>query len=248
VLARLSPPNAEPSPVLISIIIPTLDEAKALGATLDAVARLSSPIEVLIVDGGSRDATLCLAREHSVRVVQSPRGRGPQLRRGAEAARGEVLWFLHADTLPAPDAAERIRAVLRQPHVVGGNCRIRFAGHTAAARFMTWLYPHLGRFGLCYGDSAIFVRRADYEGIRGFPALPLFEDLELVSRLRRRGRFRRQAAEVTTSARRFEDRAFIITLLRWVGLQLLYWLGISPHLLARRYAPIRGEPGVSTPG
>jgi rSAM/selenodomain-associated transferase 2 len=225
--------------VLISVIIPTLNEAEALATTLDAVARLGGPTEVLVVDGGSHDATVQLARQRGVRVLTTPRGRGTQLHRGACAARGEVLWFLHADTLPPPDGADHIREALRRPAVVGGNFTLRFAGSTPAARFLTWLYPHLGRFGLCYGDSALFVRQTDYERVGGFAPLPLFEDLDLVRRLRQRGRFRRLPAEAVTSARRFAGRSFTLTFLRWSVLQLLYWIGVSPGLLARAYAPVR---------
>jgi rSAM/selenodomain-associated transferase 2 len=225
--------------VLISVIIPTLDEAQTLGAILDAVAQLRGPVEVLVVDGGSGDATVPLARQRGVEVVTAPRGRGAQLRRGARAARGEVLWFLHADTLPPPDGADRIREALRRPGVVGGNFTLRFAGPTAAAHFLTWLYPHLGRFGLCYGDSAFFVRRTDYERVGGFPPVPLFEDLELLRRLTRRGCFRRLPAVAVTSSRRFAGRSFLLTFLRWSALQLLYWLGVPPRLLAGAYAPIR---------
>jgi hypothetical protein len=155
-----------------------------------------------------------------------------------------VLWFVHADTVPPPDGADRIREALRRPAVVGGNFTLRFSGPTTAARFLTWLYPHLGRFGLCYGDSALFVRRTDYERAGGFPPLPLFEDLDLVRRLARRGRFRRLPAEVVTSSRRFAGRSFVLTFLRWSVLQLLYWLGVSPGLLARAYAPIRSGAAV----
>src|SRR4051812_3930463 len=91
-------------PATLSVIIPTLDEAGAIEATLDAVGRLRGPVEVIVVDGGSGDATVELARGRGARVVTAPRGRGAQMHAGACAARGEVLWFLHADTHPPPDA------------------------------------------------------------------------------------------------------------------------------------------------
>jgi rSAM/selenodomain-associated transferase 2 len=228
-------------PPLVSVIIPTLEEEGALGATLDAVARLRGPVEVIVVDGGSRDGTLALARGRGAVAVTAARGRGRQLHAGVGAARGAVLWFLHADTLPPADAAERIARALRDPAVVGGNFRLRFGGRRQAARFLTALQPAFAALGLCYGDSAIFVRRAVYDQVGGFRPFPLFEDLDLVHRLRRRGRLAHLRAEVICSPRRFEERGFSLTFARSVGLQLLYWLGVSPHRLGRLYPLIRGK-------
>jgi rSAM/selenodomain-associated transferase 2 len=227
---------------MLSVIIPTLDEAQALGPTLDAVARLGGPVEVLVVDGGSGDGTVNLARARGASVLTAPRGRGSQQHAGARAATGDVFWFLHADTLPPADAAERITAALADPVVVAGHFAIRFDGPDRSARLLTWLYPHLSWLGLCYGDSGIFVRRSAYERAGGFRAHPLFEDLDLLGRLRRLGRVVRLSATVVTSSRRFEGRNFALVFTWWSILQLLYWLGISPRVLAGLYAPLR-RPG-----
>jgi rSAM/selenodomain-associated transferase 2 len=228
--------------MLISIIIPTLDEATTISATLGALGSLRGALEVIVVDGGSRDGTCERARAAGARVVTSARGRGAQLHAGAGVARGDALWFLHADTLPPADAVERITAALaRDARTVGGNFALRFDGAESAARFLTWLYPRLRRLGLAYGDSGFFVRRAVYEQIGGFQAFPIFEDLDLLRRLRRRGRFVHLDAELVTSARRFAGRSFALTFARWSILQGLYWLGVHPRTLARLYAPVRGE-------
>src|SRR5262249_16866015 len=153
-------PRAESSCLLLSVIVPTFNEAGALGTTLDGLRHLSGNHEVIVVDGGSQDETVAIARNQGGRVLQARRGRGSQMHAGACAARGDVLWFLHADTRPPVDAAARIQEALRRRNVVGGNFKLRFAGNGWAARFMTFVYPILGKFGLCYGDSAIFVRRA----------------------------------------------------------------------------------------
>ena len=228
-------------PPAVSVIIPTLNEETSLGATLDALARLHGNVEVIVVDGGSRDGTLALARLRGVRTLEAGRGRGVQLHAGACAARGGVLWFLHADTIPPANAVEHILRALRRPAIVGGNFRLRFDGARWTARVVTALQPLLVRFGLVYGDSAIFVRRQEYERAGGFRPFPLFEDLDLVQRLRRRGRMVRLPAAVVTSSRRFEERNFLLTFACWVGLQLLFWLGVSPHRLIRLYPPIRRE-------
>ena len=224
----------------LSIIIPALNEARAIGATLDAAARVKGDVEVIVVDGGSADETVAVARARGARVVTSVRGRGAQMHAGALAARGEVFWFLHADTLAPADAAECVARALEDPRAVGGNFRVRFDGTRRAARFLTWLYPRLRLLGLAYGDSGFFVRRAAYERAGGFRAFPVFEDLDLLRALWRQGRFVQAEAYVVTSSRRFEGRSFALTFARWSLLQSLYWLGVSPHTLARLYAPVRG--------
>jgi len=224
----------------LSIIIPALDEARAIGETLEAAARVKGVAEVIVVDGGSADGTAEVARARGARVVTAVRGRGAQMHAGARAARGEVLWFLHADTLAPADAAGCIDAALRDPRAVGGNFRIRFDGTRRAARFLTWLYPRLRLLGLAYGDSGFFVRRAAYERAGGFKPFPVFEDLDLLRALWRQGGFVQADACVVTSSRRFEGRSFALTFARWSLLQGLYWLGVSPHTLARLYAPVRG--------
>ena len=224
------------------MVIPALDEEAALGATLDALARLHVPVEVIVVDGGSRDRTLDLARSRGARAFAAGRGRGVQMHAGAGEAAGDVLLFLHADTLLPADAVERIAEALSDPAVVGGHFRLRFDGPRLAARFLTALQPLFGLMGLVYGDSGIFVRREEYERVGGFRPFPLFEDLDLVRRLRRRGRVVRVPATVIASSRRFgPGRSFTLAFARWVVLQLLYWLGVSPNTLARHYAAVRGK-------
>lgn len=226
-------------PNTLSLILPTLNEAVALGATLDAVARLRGPIDVIVVDGRSEDETIGVAQAHGAQVCIAQRGRGSQMDAGARIAQGKILWFLHADTHPPADAVQQILQACDDPEVVGGNFTVKFDGEHYAARFLSWLYRYLGWLGLCYGDSAIFVRRDVYEQIGGFRPFLLFEDLDLVRRLKRTGRFVRLPGTVVTSSRRFERRSFLLTLGHWTMLQLLYWLGVKPHLLARLYVPVR---------
>jgi len=142
---------------------------------------------------------------------------------------------LHADTIVPPDGVDLIVKELVNQHVIAGNFHVRFDGPGAAARFMTWLYPQLRRLGLCYGDSAIFVRREAYKQSGGFNPLPIFEDLDLLRRLKRVGTFVHLPSTVVTSGRRFEGGRFVRTFIRWIGLQLLYWLGCDPRRLGRLY-------------
>jgi rSAM/selenodomain-associated transferase 2 len=222
----------------ISVIIPTLNEAAALPSTLAAVAGLDGLAEVIVADGGSSDDTRSLAAPLAT-VICTDAGRGPQQAAGAALATGEVLWFLHADCLPDPAATRAIREALADPSVAGGNFTLQFAGSGRAARTLTRAYPWFRLLGLCYGDSGIFVRRESYDAVGGFRPLPLFEDIDLVRRIRRQGRFRRVRCGLTASARRFEHRNFAGMFAQWTGLQILYWLGVSPSWLARRYALVR---------
>ncbi len=225
----------------LSIIIPTLNEAAAIEATLEALTKLNPPPEILIVDGGSADATIQIADRRGIRVISTTQGRGVQLRAGAAAAGGDAFWFLHADTLPSPDAAAQIEDALADPAIAAGNFTLCFDGQTRSARLLTRMYPHFRKLGLCYGDSGIFCSRRAYEAAGGFRPLPIFEDLDLIKRLKRQGRFIHLPCTITTSSRRFDGRSFTATFARWTVLQILYWLGISPHALGRAYAPIRSR-------
>jgi rSAM/selenodomain-associated transferase 2 len=229
------PENQRPS---VSIIIPTFNEASVIRRTLDAIARVPGNVEVIVTDGGSHDSTTEIARQSGARVVESESGRGIQMHSGASIARGHALLFLHADTILPGEAIVLIEESLAHDALtVGGNFDIRFDGKSRAAQFLTWLYPKLGRLGLCYGDSGIFVRASAYKEMGGFKPFPIFEDLDLVRRLRRKGRMIHLPIAVVTSSRRFEDRKFVFTFARWSILQGLYWLGVAPTILGKLYRP-----------
>jgi rSAM/selenodomain-associated transferase 2 len=200
---------------------------------------LPGQVEVIVVDGGSADDTVRIAQDRGVRVLRSERGRGVQMHAGAGASSADAIWFLHADSTPRPDAPEHILTALADPSVVAGNFALQFAGRSPGARFLNWLYPWLGRIGLRYGDSGIFVRRSSYEEAGGFAPYPVFEDIDLLRRLRPHGRFVSLGSPLITSPRRFEGRSFVLTFVRWCAMQLLYWAGVHPRTLARMYEPIR---------
>lgn len=223
----------------VSVIVPALNEEAALPGTLRALQALRGDKEIIVVDGGSTDATCDLAARQGARLHRAARGRGPQQHAGALIATGDVFWFVHADTLPPPESLEQITTALVDPAVAGGNFNLIFDGSSRAARLMTRVYPHLRLLGLSYGDAGIFVRRTVYERLGGFRSYALFEDLDLIRRLRRAGRFAHLSTPIITSSRRFEQRRFALIWCRWTALQVLFWLGVPPNTLARWYAAIR---------
>lgn len=218
----------------VSIIVPVLNEEPGILATLQALESLEGEKEIFVVDGGSTDGTRQLVESRGAEVVHAPRGRGHQQRAGAERASGQVLWFVHADTLPPADAIQHIARAVAEG-AAGGNFRLRFDGQSRAARQLTFVYPLLRFLGLCYGDSGMFVLREVYERVGGFREIALFEDLDLFRRLRREGRFVNLRCCLVTSSRRFEKRNLTVMWLHWIALQLLYWCGVSPNRLARWY-------------
>lgn len=220
----------------ISIIIPTLNEADSIRETLRALQTFENA-EIILVDGGSTDATISIAEDFKVEILPAARGRGQQLEVGGNYAKGEILWFLHADTIVSPDCVSQMKLALKDSRIVGGNFTILFDGERKAAKFLTWLYPNLRKIGLIYGDSAIFVRREVYEKMGGFAPFPIFEDLDFIERLKKQGEIVTLSSVVTTSSRRFENKSFTLTFLRWTILQILYWLGVSPYKLLKIYFP-----------
>lgn len=217
----------------ISVVIPALNEAARIERTLHAVTSQPGPCEIFVVDGGSQDATKTLAARHA-HVLSSAPGRARQMNAGAALATGEVVLFLHADTLLPPDAFAVIRSTLADPAAEGGAFRLAFDTQSLLLRF----YSFCTRFAfprICFGDRAHFVRRRVFEEIGGFPEVPIFEDLELVQILHRRGGFRFLPQAVTTAARRFEQYGPFRQQLRNTYLWLRYQTGTSPEKLAHLY-------------
>lgn len=221
-----------------SIIIPTLNEATTISKVVASLRKLSGEFEVIVADGGSTDDTVNLAKTGDVRVIETVRGRGRQMNAGAQIASGEVLVFLHADTRLPESALVMIEHLLQDKRVCGGNFSLVFDGCTREARLLTRIYPLLRLGGMCYGDSAIFIRRDVFERLGGYRDYPIFEDCDLYRRMRRIGKFVRLPAAAATSSRRFEGR-FVRTFALWATMQVLYWLGVDPNRLVRWYKPLR---------
>ena len=217
----------------VSVIIPALNEAGTIEQTLQAVDALRGPKEVLVIDGGSNDGTPACAAPYA-EVLHAPRGRAVQMNRGADAAQGDILFFLHADTFPPPGALELIRSTLQAPEVEAGTFRLGFDTSSPLLALYSWCtrWPWIR---LAFGDRGLFVRRSVFEAVGGFPAWPVFEDLELAARLHERGGFRFLPQAVTTSARRFESHGQLRQQLLNLRLWLHYVTGTDPEKVAHLY-------------
>ncbi len=224
---------------MVTIIIPVLNEASRISRSICVLQALEGEKEILVVEGGSEDETVALATAAGAKVLGSARGRGTQQHAGALAARGDILWFVHADTTPPSHAISEIKTALQNTSVLGGNFGLTFDGSSRAARQLSVIYPILRWLNLCYGDSGIFVRRTAYQAVGGFRAFAIFEDLDLVNRLQTAGCFVHLKARIVTSSRRFENRNFAGMWLHWTALQVLYWLGVHPNTLANWYRQAR---------
>jgi len=222
----------------VAVIVPVLDEIAAVPALVRGLAALDGA-EVLVVDGGSRDGTRAALAAHDLRVLDAPRGRAAQMNAGARATAAPILLFLHADTR-LPDGALAAVAAAIDTGAAGGCFRVRFDSPdprlALAAGIINW---RARRLASASGDQALFVRRDLFDALGGFAPLPLMEDLDLVARLRRAGRFVVADGVAVTSARRWHTHGVMRTIALMWTLRLGYHLGVSPALLARWYRDAR---------
>ena len=233
--------NHEAHPLArISIIIPTLNEGTNLPATL-ASTRNAVDVEVIVVDGGSSDETVQVARSWGTEVVASAPGRAGQMNAGAARATGEVLLFLHGDTRLPRMFDHHVRKIMARPGVVAGAFQLRVDGDLPGLRTMERLVNFRSRrLQFPYGDQAIFLRANLFREMGGFPDMPIMEDFELVRRLRRRGPIVTAPVPVLTSGRRWENLGIVRTTLVNYAIPLAYYMGAPPSQLARWYHGKRG--------
>lgn len=219
----------------ISVIISALNEEHYISETLDSLTSLSGDFEIIVVDGGSTDATLIIASGYNdVKLVASEKGRAQQMNKGATLAKGNILLFLHADTFLPTNAFEVIENHLKNPKVIGGSFYLNFDKNHPALRFYSWCSKFNLEF-FTYGDHGIFVRRSVFNAIGGYKLMGFMEDIEIQKRLRRAGKFKKVNAAVTTSARRFNKVGTIKQLTIDVLLVTAYKLGVPPNSLKSFY-------------
>ena len=223
--------------VKLSIIVPALDEAERIGASLRALGPLQARgHEVIVVDGGSRDATVTIAGKHASRVIVSWRGRATQMHAGAAAATGDVLVFLHADNRLPPGADRLVLDGLASSGRAWGRFDVAIDGESRWLRLIAWFMNRRSRLsGIATGDQAMFVRREAYEWVGGFPDIALMEDIALCVRLKRVSRPLCLAAKTQTSGRRWERNGVFRTVFLMWRLRLAYFFGAAPERLHRIY-------------
>jgi rSAM/selenodomain-associated transferase 2 len=221
--------------VQLSIVVPVLNEAAAIADALGRLAPLRARgVEVVVVDGGSDDATVALATPLADRVLAAPRGRARQLNVGARAACGDALLLLHADTILPPDADALVLEALRTR--AWGRFDVAIAGaHPMLPVVAASMNARSRLTGIATGDQAMFLTRAAYERIGGVPDLALMEDVALSAVLKRLGPPACLRARVLTSGRRWENGGVLRTILLMWRLRLAFFLGADPARLARAY-------------
>ena len=220
---------------MLSIVVPVLNEAAEIETTLQALAPLRTRgCEVIVVDGGSADDTLALAKSLADRTIAAPRGRASQMNAGGATAKGDVLLFLHADTRLPENADALVIDALSRSRRAWGRFDVRFT--KGALPLIAWTMNVRSRLtGIATGDQAMFATRKAFESVGGFPEIALMEDIALSARLKRISRSACVSARVTTSPRRWQKHGTIRTILLMWRLRLAYFFGAPPEALARAY-------------
>ena len=224
-------------PARLTIVMPVLNEGTGIAAALQALAPLiARGARVVLADGGSTDDTLARAQARGVPVISAARGRALQMNAGAQQASGDLLLFLHADTQLPPDADNLIQQALATGPRVWGRFDVRISGRPRLLRviaaFMNW---RSRATGIATGDQAMFMTRAAFDAVGGFPAQPLMEDIAMSRRLLKLSRPACLRARVITSGRRWESRGVWRTVLLMWRLRFAYWRGAAPERLAELY-------------
>ncbi len=220
----------------LTVVIPVLDDARPLDRLLAELrAAAGAALDIVVVDGGSRDDSGAIARRWGARLIESAPGRGSQLQQGVVAGRGDWLWLLHADTSDVAAALAFLQDNLGTAPG-WGRFDVAFDQPSALLGVVSAMMNWRSRWsGICTGDQGIFAHRRLLESVGGVPRQPLMEDIELSRRLKPLCRPQARTEVLTTSARRWRQRGVVRTIASMWWFRLRYWLGTDPAQLARRY-------------
>jgi len=239
----------------LSIIIPTFNEERRIRACIESARRLS-PLEIIVADGGSLDNTVKIAELEGSTVICSPKGRGIQMNKGASLGKGEILLFIHADTIFSdeisslfhPEIVSGFQEMLKRVQhdkteifdkYIGGFFRLKFDDDSLSTRLVEFFANLRARlFSLPYGDQAIFIKRNVFDKIGGFREYPFLEDIDMAIRIRKFGKLKYIPLKVIASSRRLKKGYFlspIFVSLKNVIIALLFMLGVEPSRLAKLY-------------
>jgi len=224
----------------LSVIIPVLNESRIINAAIDHLYRLKSAggFEIIVVDGNPAGNTISAVTRPGVKTVISAKGRGLQMNTGAAVAAGDVLLFLHADTMLSYDALEQIFKAFEQDDVVGGAFDLGIQSEKKIFRLIEKTASIRSRLtGIPYGDQAIFLEKRFFDRVGGFKDIPIMEDVELMRRIKKTGlKIKFVPRKVQTAPRRWEKEGIVYGTLRNWTLITLYLLGVSPQKLKKFYA------------
>ena len=222
-----------------SIIIPVLNELDRINTIIEQLRKqnFEIPHEIIVVDGDTQGSTITAIKDRNVTTITSEKGRGRQMNVGAAAACGEILIFLHADTILPENALEKISKTLQNKNYVGGAFDLKIDSNRLFLKYISARASMRSRWNrIPYGDQAIFIRKKYFNQIGGYKEIPLMEDVDLMRRIKKDGKkIVILPDKVTTSARRWENDGVFYTTLRNQILIRLFYLGISPHKLAKYY-------------
>lgn len=222
----------------VSVIMPVLNEE---GIIEDTIRSLNDPrLELIVVDGGSRDKTASIVSRYKARLIPSMPGRGRQMNHGARCSTKDILLFLHGDAKITEKGIDAMLKAMEDPLIIGGAFRLAIDSRSPCLFFVAfWANMRSIIFGLPYGDQGIFVRRSAFEEIGGYQDVPIMEDLEFIRRLKRRGKITIMRESVSVSSRRWDKEGPIYTTLRNLILTAFFLLGVSPKKLYKWYKNIR---------
>jgi rSAM/selenodomain-associated transferase 2 len=224
----------------LSVVVPMLDEEAAIAATLEALRAGAPMAEIIVVDGGSADRSVEVARPRCDRLIEAARGRARQMNAGATMATGDAIAFVHADTMVPSTFAREIEMALVDGRIVGGRFDLGFDARGYALDTVAKMISFRSRLmRSATGDQAIFVRRDVFERLGGYAEIELCEDVDFARRLRRTGRIACLRSRVITAARRWRDQGVVHTILKMWLIKTLFLAGVSPTWLRRHYADTR---------
>ncbi len=224
---------------MVSIIIPVLNEEKSIEKTLAQFHRLQGDKEIIVVDGGSSDNTKQIA-ERFATVILSERGRANQMNKGAEKAIGDILWFVHSDSIISENSIEKIQLAIDEKYIGGGFALKFYDYDTLFMKYISVTSNLRAKYlGLYFGDQGIFVKKDVFEVLGGYPRQEIMEDWELSLLMKKAGKLKFINRTIGTSARRFKNGGQLRTHLLMHKIKLLYLLGTPTDKLAKIYKDVR---------